>query len=68
MMDEFEEINLEGSDDELKYDSFEEVELFEGEEVLGTKRCTCTCHQSKDETYRKKKKHCYRCCLTVSVG
>ena len=64
--DDFEEIDFDKSDDETKFDGFEEVELPEEREPLGTKRCQCQCHSTGDDNYRKRKKHCLSCCLTVS--
>lgn len=65
-MDDFEEINLDDSgENEDKDTSFEEIELLDMEEAYGTKRCVCGCHDDGDDTYRKRKKHCYKCCLTV---
>ena len=64
--DDFEEIDFEKSDDETKFDGFEEVELPEEREPLGTKRCQCKCHSTGDDNYRKRKKHCNTCGLTVS--
>lgn len=63
--DDFEEIDFDKSDDESKFDGFEEVELPEERDPQGTKRCQCQCHSTGDDTYRKRKKHCLSCCLTV---
>ncbi|KAL4239657.1 Paired amphipathic helix repeat [Mactra antiquata] len=71
LMDDFEEINLDDSGDnsvEDKESSVEEIDLLELEDVIGTKRCTCSCHDSGDDTIRKRKKHCYTCGLTVIDG
>lgn len=67
VLDDFEEINLgESGEEEVHDSSFEEIDLLDLEETYGTKRCNCVCHDSGDDMYKKRKKHCYKCCLTVS--
>lgn len=67
--DDFEEITLgDSGEDSLKESSVEEIDLMDLEETHGTKRCACQCHEGGDDTFKKRKKHCYKCCLTVSIN
>lgn len=65
----YEEITLGESDEEADFDGFEEVELPDEEDISGTKKCQCRCHNNPNSTnYFKRNKHCYSCCLKVIDG
>ncbi|OWF39043.1 GON-4-like protein isoform X2 [Mizuhopecten yessoensis] len=65
----YEEITLGESDEEADFDGFEEVELPDEEDISGTKKCQCRCHNNPvDTNYFKRNKHCYSCCLKVIDG
>jgi len=68
--DEFEDVELSGESSDsgsASQGSCEEIVLLGLEETYGTKRCPCDCHNTGDDMYSKKKKHCYKCCLAVSL-
>ncbi|XP_033750127.1 uncharacterized protein LOC117334553 [Pecten maximus] len=65
----YEEITLGESDEEADFDGFEEVELPDEEDISGTKKCQCRCHNNPvNNNYFKRNKHCYSCCLKVIDG